>query len=143
MNTASPTTTEAVDVNMVVASNVRAEFSRTRWSGRKAAAALGLSPMYVNRRLAGETPLDPSDLVMFAELIGVPVAKFFADTTKPLTETDEGRAARLEGLEPPTFCTGVYDQHADVVSIDDFRARMRNSAESAPEFDTPSACVVI
>lgn len=62
---------------MVVADNIRAELSRQRWTGRKAAAALGLTPTYVSRRLSGNTPLDANDIFMFAEFLSVPVSQLF------------------------------------------------------------------
>lgn len=67
---------------MVVADNIRAELSRQRWSGRKAAIALGLTPTYVSRRLSGETPLDANDIYMFAEFLSAPVSKLFELTAK-------------------------------------------------------------
>jgi transcriptional regulator with XRE-family HTH domain len=68
---------EDVDVDRLVADNVRAELARDRWTGRKAAAALGLTPTYVSRRLSGLTLMSPGDLQMFADLVNVPVARFF------------------------------------------------------------------
>ncbi|MWV50098.1 hypothetical protein GRS96_12545 [Rathayibacter sp. VKM Ac-2803] len=75
----------SLDVNMMVANNVRAELSRERWTGRKAAVALGLTPTYVSRRLSGETPMTPADLVMFSDFLSIPVGRFFAPA-KPGTE---------------------------------------------------------
>lgn len=87
-------TTNAVfdtpDVNQIVAANLRAELSRQRWSGRKAAAALGLTPVYVNRRLNGDTALDPNDLAMFSRLLHVPIGKFFEETEKAPTARGGG-----------------------------------------------------
>lgn len=74
--------TQRTDRNMVVADNIRAELSRQRWSGRKAATALGLTPTYVSRRLSGETPLDANDIYMFAEFLSAPVSKLFEQTAK-------------------------------------------------------------
>ena len=57
--------------------NIRAELARERWTGRKAAAALGVTQNYVSRRLSGLTPMSPGDLQMFVGLLGVTVARFF------------------------------------------------------------------
>ena len=72
----------ALDPNQVVAANLRAEMSRQRWTGRKMAGALGLTQTYVNRRTSGITPLTPADIVLFADLIGVPVWKLFEGMQK-------------------------------------------------------------
>jgi hypothetical protein len=61
----------------LVAANLAAELTRQRWSGRKAAAALGLTNVYVSRRASGEVECSASDLAMFAEFLSVPIAKFF------------------------------------------------------------------
>lgn len=63
--------------DQLVADNIKEEMTRSRWTGRKAAAALGLTPTYVSRRLRGETVISPTDLKMFADLLGVPVQRFF------------------------------------------------------------------
>lgn len=49
-----------------------------RWSARKAAAALGVQHTFISRRLSGETPMDADDMEMFARLLNVDVAMFFA-----------------------------------------------------------------
>lgn len=51
------------------AKNLRAILSAERWSGRKAALALGLTPMYVTRRLNGDAELSFSDIEAFAGLL--------------------------------------------------------------------------
>lgn len=80
------------DIQQVVAANVRAELARERWSGRRAASALGMSPMYINRRLSGDTPMDVNDLAMFSRLLGVPVGVFFETNEKaPTAMSGEGR----------------------------------------------------
>jgi transcriptional regulator with XRE-family HTH domain len=58
-----------------VASNLDAELTRQRWSKRKAAAALGITPIYVTRRTSGEVELSASDLVMFASFLNIPVTR--------------------------------------------------------------------
>lgn len=65
------------DYNTVVADNIRAELARERWSQRKAATALGVSANWVQRRISGETPLDPNDIALFASFLHVPIASLF------------------------------------------------------------------
>lgn len=61
----------------LIAANLDAELARQRWTKRKAAAALGLSHVYVSRRAAGEVELSGSDLVMFSAFLSIPVSRFF------------------------------------------------------------------
>jgi transcriptional regulator with XRE-family HTH domain len=66
----------------LVAANLSAELTRQRWSGRKAAAALGLTQPYVARRMSGDVELSASDIVMFASFLDIPVTKFFEGIKK-------------------------------------------------------------
>ena len=66
----------------LVAANLAAELTRQRWSGRKAAAALGLTNVYVSRRASGELECSASDLAMFAEFLDIPVSRFFEGKKK-------------------------------------------------------------
>lgn len=100
----------------MVANNIRAEMARQRWSGRKLATRLGVQPTWVNRRTSGATPLDPNDIALFADVLGVSIQSLFGNEKTPPTPQSEGRNARLEGLEPPTFCSV-----AEVVQISDYR----------------------
>ena len=68
--------------NDLVAANLRAEMGRQRWTGRKMAAALGMTAPYVNRRMSGATPMTAEDMVMFADLIGIPVTRLFLGMQK-------------------------------------------------------------
>ena len=68
-------------VRELVAANLRKHLKDNRWSQRKAAEALHLTPAYVNRRAAGETDLSASDLAMFARFLNVPVQNFFMQIT--------------------------------------------------------------
>lgn len=70
------TTRIALDVNkdslrQRIADNLSAEIKRNRWSGRKMAAALGLSQPYIARRASGETELSASDIIVFAEFLQI------------------------------------------------------------------------
>jgi len=71
----------ADEVRETVAANLRATLKQNRWSERKAADALGLTPAYVNRRASGDTDLSSSDLAMFARFLNVPVQHFFTQIT--------------------------------------------------------------
>lgn len=86
-----------------IAANLRAELSRQRWSARKAADALGLGHLYVNRRVNGQVELSGSDLVMFSTLLNVPIARFFEGTTKtPAATNGDGGQVGPGRLELPT-----------------------------------------
>jgi len=61
----------------LVAAEVRAELARQRWSGRRAARALGWSQPYLSRRLNGDTPFDVADLAALARLLDTEAAAFF------------------------------------------------------------------
>jgi transcriptional regulator with XRE-family HTH domain len=86
--------TAPIDWDAVVADNVRAELARERWTGRKAAAALGVTQTYVSRRLAGITMMSAADLQMFADLVGVPVARFFES---PLSDSNRRPPLYIDG----------------------------------------------
>ena len=89
------------DLNHVVADNVRAELSRQRWTGRKAAEALGLTPTYVSRRLSGETHLSPADLIMFARFLRVSVAYLVGETDDPRPLNDANGGPRRARTDDP------------------------------------------
>lgn len=60
-----------------IAGEVRAELARRRLTGRKIARALGMSEVYVSRRLTGQVPFNVNDLSAIAELLDVPISRFF------------------------------------------------------------------
>lgn len=67
-----------------VADDVRAELARQRISGVRAAKRLGWTQNYIQRRLSGTVPFDVADLQAMAELLDVPVTRFFeAPTAHP------------------------------------------------------------
>lgn len=82
---------------MIVADNVRAEMGRLRWTGRKAAMALGLSQPYLARRLSGDVPLDANDLAALASLLEVSVSRFF-ENVDPLETRKTARGGASDGL---------------------------------------------
>jgi transcriptional regulator with XRE-family HTH domain len=65
----------------MVAAEVRAELARRGISARKLAAKIGVSPMWVNRRVMmhADTDMTLEDLSRIADAMDVPVAKFLGD----------------------------------------------------------------
>lgn len=56
--------------------------ARQRKSGRAVADALGVSHMYLSRRINGRVPFDVAELAAVAEVLGVPLSQFLpADAT--------------------------------------------------------------
>lgn len=74
--------TQADEVRIRVACNLDDELKAQRWTRRAAAGELGLTPRYVNSRVAGDVDLSASDLAMFSDFLGVPVSRFFAPRPK-------------------------------------------------------------
>jgi hypothetical protein len=64
-----------------IADNVRAEVARRRVPQAEIAEALGLHQAGVSRRLAGRTEWTGTELSRLAEVLQVPVAAFFPQTT--------------------------------------------------------------
>lgn len=63
----------------MVADNLAAELARRRISGRKASRDLGITQVYVARRVSGEVELGVSDLLMFANYLGIDPALLLRD----------------------------------------------------------------
>jgi transcriptional regulator with XRE-family HTH domain len=80
-----------------VAAEVRAGLARQKLSGVRAARKLGWTQNYISRRLSGSVPFDVTDLVAIAELLDIPVTRFF--------EVREGIAVRgsVEGWKLTTL----------------------------------------
>ena len=117
MNTRNPTP-DAPDLNEVVAENIRAEMARERWSGRKAATALGLNQMYVSRRLSGETPMDANDIAAFARLLNVSIESLFQTTKKAPTPKSEGQTLpRLDSNQQPAGSQPAPETRATITRI--------------------------
>lgn len=91
------------EVRERVAANLRRELKDNRWSERKAAAALGLSPAYINRRASGETELSASDIAMFASFLDVPEQKFFLPITVRSLATVHQLRPTLPAVERDTI----------------------------------------
>lgn len=64
-------------VSDVVAAEVRAELARQQLSGVRAARQLGWTQNYISVRLRGVVPFSLADLEAMADLLEVPVTKFF------------------------------------------------------------------
>jgi transcriptional regulator with XRE-family HTH domain len=60
-----------------IAGEVRAWLARRQLSGRAVAQNLGMTEIYLNRRLRGVVPFNVTDLTAIARMIGVPVTAFF------------------------------------------------------------------
>jgi transcriptional regulator with XRE-family HTH domain len=60
-----------------VAAEVRAWLARRQISGRSAARELGMTEIYLNRRLRGAVPFNVIDLGALARLLRVPITVFF------------------------------------------------------------------
>ena len=91
------------DYNTVVADNIRAELARERWTQRKAATALGVTPNWMQRRLSGSTPLDPNDIALFASFLNVPIATLFEERengpTRRISVPKVGATAKVTRLD--------------------------------------------
>ncbi len=133
MSTAEATGTTDT-VRDTLAANLSAELARQRWSARKAATALGVSHVYVSRRANGAVPMTGSDLVMFSELLDIPVAKLFEGTKKAPTPKGEGQTEPPAGIEPATY--SLQGAHSAIVT----RLHPRTGS-SADDADAPLAPV--
>src|SRR5690606_4207500 len=80
----------------LVAANLAAELTRARWSARKAALALGLTNVYVSRRVSGDVECSASDLAMFASFLAIPIDRFFAGQQKGPASDETGPRKLLE-----------------------------------------------
>ncbi|MET9313797.1 helix-turn-helix transcriptional regulator [Kribbella sp. NPDC003505] len=77
----------------LIAREVRAELGRQQMSNRRLAAALGVSFMWVNRRIStGETDLTVDDTERIAAVLGVPLRQlldpwlnYAGSPTRPFT----------------------------------------------------------
>jgi transcriptional regulator with XRE-family HTH domain len=122
-----PVTVE--DIDQRAAWNLRALLAGERWSGRKAATALGLAPMYVTRRLNGQTEISFSDIVLFAGLLhmapGELTERLYNET--PTTNGGEGLVSlpRLDSNQQPFGITPDDSGLAEVVELAAWRDRER------------------
>jgi transcriptional regulator with XRE-family HTH domain len=63
-----------MDTNQTTAANIRAALARRRMSGRELAVQLDRSPMWVQRRAAGETPITINDLQEISAALDLPMS---------------------------------------------------------------------
>lgn len=99
-----------------VAAEVRAELARASISGNRLAAILGQSQPYWSRRLSGKIAFDVDDLAAVAELLGVPMTKFFpAEAEHPRPGGPAGGApwAPSDSNRQPTDYTSAQDDGRD------------------------------
>lgn len=66
-----------------VAAEVRAELGRQQLSATELAARLGVTPMWLSRRLRGLTALTIDDTVRIAEALDVDPCRFLAPAPAP------------------------------------------------------------
>ncbi|NLA65609.1 MAG: helix-turn-helix transcriptional regulator [Leucobacter sp.] len=69
----------AIKTNGDVAAKVRGTLAERRLKQADVASEVKLSRMAVHRRLSGETPFTPQELIAVAELCDVPVSTFFGE----------------------------------------------------------------
>lgn len=63
-------------VARLVGHNVRIELAKKRWSGNRAAHALGWTQQYLSRRTTGTQPFDVEELARVAGLLDIEPAEF-------------------------------------------------------------------
>lgn len=68
-----------LDQTRIAGSNARAEAARQKLSGREIARRLGLTPVYVNRRLSGEIEFSETDIRRFADVLDIPAASLLTE----------------------------------------------------------------
>lgn len=81
------------EVAAIVAHNLQTYMKEHRWTGRSLALALGLKPIYVQRRMSGEVEMSATDLKLIGDKIGMTLDDFYK---VPPT-----------GIEPATYGTDV------------------------------------
>jgi transcriptional regulator with XRE-family HTH domain len=67
----------SAEAYQAIAGEVRAWLARRQLSGRSVAQQLGMTEIYLNRRLRGAVPFNVVDLTAIARLLDVPVTVFF------------------------------------------------------------------
>jgi hypothetical protein len=85
----------------LVAAEVRAELARQQLSGVRAARELGWTQNYISVRLRGTVPFDVNDLIKIANLLEVPVERFFqvpGGIGRPARYTPRADLPALTGL---------------------------------------------
>jgi len=99
-----------------IAGNVAAELARHRYSKRAAALALGMTPLYLYRRLNSEVEFGGSDLAAIADLLGISPGVFFGETKNAPTPTGEGsKLPELDSNQQPAG--NQYPEIAEVIEL--------------------------
>ncbi|MEV4271977.1 helix-turn-helix domain-containing protein [Micromonospora aurantiaca (nom. illeg.)] len=65
--------TETATLSEAIVAEIRAEMARQRRSGRAVAEAMGVTHIYLSRRLTGAVPLTVADLERVAQALNVSV----------------------------------------------------------------------
>jgi len=68
-----------MDANQITAANIRAALARRRMSGRELSVLMQRSPMWVQRRAAGTSPITVNDLKEIAAALDLSVTDLLAD----------------------------------------------------------------
>lgn len=71
----------AIVTNSDVAGKIRGAAAERRVTHAKIAEALSVSPMAISRRMNGDTPYTPEELIKVGKLLSVPVGVFFGEVT--------------------------------------------------------------
>lgn len=105
----------------LAAANLQKLLEEERWSNRRAAMKMGVSPMYVNRRTNGFSEISISDIVAFAKLLGLTPDELVAALCAPWDLNPE----------PADYKTSISDTNVIVLPT-----RTANSGETADDNDT-------
>lgn len=92
-------------VTGAVAAEIRGELARRLISQREVAVALGVAPMYLSRRMRGETAFDIEEIAAIAQLLDCPIADLLpapGSYGDPVANVRSRAAVRRQGLEPRT-----------------------------------------
>lgn len=70
-------------LSQAVLAEIRAEMGRQQKSGRAVADAMGVTHIYLSRRLTGKVPLSLADLDRIAAVLSAPAAQFLPAPSAP------------------------------------------------------------
>jgi transcriptional regulator with XRE-family HTH domain len=68
-----------MDANQTTAANIRAALARRRMSGRELSVLMHRSPMWVQRRAAGTSPITVNDLEAIAAALDISATDLLAE----------------------------------------------------------------
>lgn len=75
--------TQTATLSQAVLAEIRAEMGRQQKSGRAVAEAMGVTHIYLSRRLTGKVPLTLADLDRIATALSVPATTFLPGLRTP------------------------------------------------------------